>query len=78
MKKHKIPAEVIPASGERWLGDLLKLGQIASMQFCRKPPACTQRIAVYIAATKALRQIAGYEPYIPKIERTMTGNAMLY
>ena len=59
MKKVRRPAEVIPASAGRWLGKLAKLGQIAVMQFPRKSPACTQSMAVHIAATKARRQIAG-------------------
>lgn len=55
-KKHSKPAESIPASAGRWFGNVLKPGQIASMQFCRKPPACTHRIAVHIIATNARRR----------------------
>lgn len=78
MKKVSRPAEVIPASAGRWFGKLAKLGQMAVIQLPRKSPAWTQRIAVHIAATKARRQMAGYEPYIPKIDLTMTGKGTLY
>jgi hypothetical protein len=43
----------MPKFGPRVLGKLAKLGQMAVMQHCKKSPACTQRIAVHIAATKA-------------------------
>lgn len=32
----------------------------------------------YLANNIPRRHIAGYEPYIPKIDRTRTGNGMLY
>lgn len=49
--KQSSPAEVMPALSGKWLGKFSKLGQIAVMQLFKKSPACTQRIAVHMAAT---------------------------
>lgn len=57
---------------------MMKLGQMASMQRCRKFPACTVKIAVHMSATKARMQMAGNEPYIPKTLRMRTGKGRAY
>lgn len=44
------------------MGNVLKEGQMASMQFCRKAPACTQRMAVHIIATKAIQNVSYIVP----------------
>lgn len=77
-KKVRRPADVIPALAGRWFGKFANCGQIAVMQLPRKSPACKQRMAVHIAATNARRQIAAYEPYMPKTDRIMTGNGTAY
>jgi hypothetical protein len=51
---------------------------MASMHLWRNSPAWTVKIAVHMRATKARMQMAGREPYMPKMLRTMTGKGMLY
>lgn len=55
----------------------MKLGQIASIMRCKNAPAWTVKMAVHMRATKARMQMAGSEPYMPKMLRTMTGYEML-
>lgn len=51
---------------------------MASRQRRRKSLACTVRMAVHIAATKARIQMAGNDPYMPKTLRMMTGKGTAY
>lgn len=76
-KQSRLPLSISALAG-RWLGKVLKLGHMASMQLRKKSPACTVRIAVHIKATKARIHIAGNAPYMPNIDLTATGKGMAY